>query len=700
MVAVLKITDGTTEVDLLQMPGFLLESWRPALPQYKGGGTFQSSPLLDGRQLVNKQLDNYIESFSFKVQAESQDALIFEMRGIRRLLEKATNYWTTKWQTEPVWLEARASCETNTRYAHIVTGYIPEDENPYAQPFGMSGTARAVMDDMTLIIEHGPWFSNEPGTATQIAVSGFGTFNGNDYGTTSGGNPYYTTTNKVYVANKHNLANISHIYYYDDNLGTWSGNLYGAALPYDLLPAVPAVGDALYVGCSTALADSGPFDNIVFNFSPGTQLTGNDGWTYWDGAAWSTMDEVDNTGALQKAGGGTYSVNWEQQDDWTIGNLNTIFGGAAPNVAGYWIQWEITALTGGAPTPPTEITDQPYSCAWGFIEVDDDAITGDLPALAKSLLESCDPDGLTAPHWLYANRAIFGLRSVDRGDDFRAYINLYETNPQTPTGVTVTLGTYGADAADLTIPVGGRVDITPLIADTWSDGVYVSFSSAVSPQWYGQYHAFLRGRAEPGGSGSTPAGTVEVRLQITAQNPTTYTESGTFSDIAVIDDTYDWRLIDCGKITLPATDIYTPDDTYSFNICVQLRLSDLDDGLRVYDLVLIPVDEWSGDFTDLSPDVDSHALDDVSDILLVDSITNPKTSIRAYVYASGSGASYGPWSCRTAGPMMLQANTQQRLWSLLARYYTTDDVWDAPPNLCCKQRLYKQQKYFSMRGVG
>ena len=68
MTAILRITDGTTIIDLLSpTTGFHLAGWEPAIAQYKGGGMFSNSPLADGRRLVDRHFDNVID-----IRSESQ----------------------------------------------------------------------------------------------------------------------------------------------------------------------------------------------------------------------------------------------------------------------------------------------------------------------------------------------------------------------------------------------------------------------------------------------------------------------------------------------------------------------------------------------------------------------------------------------------------------------------------------------------
>lgn len=172
----LKITDGTTEINLIDpVSGFLLNYWRPQIPGFKDGGTYRDSPLSDGRRIVDTRWDNVIEIFNLKLRDESQDKVIWHTQELRRLLVKAVEYWKNNWQEEIVWIEAQASCETEKRYAWIVSWRTPEDDNPFAQPFLQLGES-AVMDEFDLAIEHGPWLKNAPGESTCVESYGYGEF--------------------------------------------------------------------------------------------------------------------------------------------------------------------------------------------------------------------------------------------------------------------------------------------------------------------------------------------------------------------------------------------------------------------------------------------------------------------------------------------------------------------------------------------
>ena len=189
MISILDITDGTTRIPLLSASsGFYLDDWKPATAEPKGGGIWQESPFVDGRRLAMKQYGNITDTFSVGIQGASADDCIFWAQEMRRLLRKAAEYWTTDWQNEPVWIEAMGECEgegevgtvggkqvfdldsTHKRYAIIMDGRLPGDDNPYKMPMVGSSVGEYAMTDLVLSIEHQYWTAQEPMTADCVYI--------------------------------------------------------------------------------------------------------------------------------------------------------------------------------------------------------------------------------------------------------------------------------------------------------------------------------------------------------------------------------------------------------------------------------------------------------------------------------------------------------------------------------------------------
>lgn len=155
--AILEITDGTDTVKLIRNKGdhgFHLNLWRPSISDIKDGGVWKNSALGDGRSMLMRRWGNAVESFDLSIDGYEQDDVITETQNLRRLLEKARDYWSPRAAVGPVWIKAQAACETNPRYAYIYNYQTPNDDNPYGAGFG--GTT-PIMQDFVLTIERGHW---------------------------------------------------------------------------------------------------------------------------------------------------------------------------------------------------------------------------------------------------------------------------------------------------------------------------------------------------------------------------------------------------------------------------------------------------------------------------------------------------------------------------------------------------------------
>jgi hypothetical protein len=162
---VLKITDGTNSVSFLaQSVGVILNDWKPNTGSAKGGAIWSSSQFSDGRQMVMRNWDNITETFDVNITGADMDGSISKFRKLLSLLVLAGAYWMSDYQTgsgdftKPVWIEARADCESETRYAYVYDGTIPSLSNPYEFPFRGGAT-----ETLPIIIEHGVWRDTPPG---------------------------------------------------------------------------------------------------------------------------------------------------------------------------------------------------------------------------------------------------------------------------------------------------------------------------------------------------------------------------------------------------------------------------------------------------------------------------------------------------------------------------------------------------------
>lgn len=697
---VLIITDGTTddagirnEVNLLaETSGFCLTEWFPSIATLKRSGVWSDSPITDGRRLRFSKADNVRETMTFEIQDWNADALITDTQMLRRLLEKARAWGTARWQNEPVWIEAQSVGETNLRYAIISDYHTPQDGDPYDQPFWQR-VARAGMSDFQLILERRPyWLADEPGTSTATEISAVETYDGRNLGNVdSTGARDPTTDEEVYVGNKYNEANLSDLYV--DNGGVFGANLMDAALPYNLLPAVPAVNDAVYFGIDTVLVDSGPFSSLVFDIGTAIANVTTIVWEYWNGA-WVALSIQDNTDADGLMTGvafdttGVRSVHWLQPSDWVTTAVN--------GVTGYWVRARVTAI-GGGPTAPTQQNRDVYSITWPYIETQASQIAGDIAALMRLRLRhesDAQKSGGVAP-FMATSEVVMGLRSIDRGSDFTAYFPA--SDEQMPTGVTAVLGTLGVFTADVVMPSGRKIRAVNVPAAALTSVSYWTISDTVLPQYFGTYHVYLRGQQT--------GGVLSIDLQLRASYSGA-SAGGTWPYESKVQrfasPAQSFSVIDFGRLAIPGIGGLIDSDTVNdFQIWVYARGNNVDD-LDIVDLILIPVDEWASDVEDVQSSIGvfggrrgTPGTFTVNTYMDMDSVTNLKRDFRTFARDYHNDDINMPLVPVQVGPSILQANERQRIWILSRLALST--VY-AQPEIVFSVRLSRNQRYISMRG--
>lgn len=852
-VPILEISDGTTTINLIEAnSGIFVTAWDPAISGPKDDGIWQSGSFSDGRRLAVRKFANAIETMTCQVRNHNQDTLITTTQELRRLLEKAVSYWTTSWQTGPVWIHARSAGETNERWAIIHDYRTPNDGYPYGDVW--TGISNAAIDDFALVLERGHWQDVEPGSSTCVQISaqqdyyiapyndfsplqssddatiddGIGTIDlagdlviGRDagvglfscgvlfnnvtipngttvtqafvrfvasatdlnnncnvtiaaedvdsaatfttYANFSGrartaatvawnsivgmtqGNTYYTPdlasvvnsvfsrpgwasgndlvifldnnasdanalrylaawdhatysepilyvryangdtatfgraatcANEVYVANKHNRAQITDIYHYDASTGLFSTNLQGAALPYALLPATPAVGDIAYFGIDTSLTDSGPFCSLVFDIGTAIADVTTAVWEYYNGA-WVALTIQDSTNAAGLMTGtafdttGVSAAAWVTPSDWVTVAIN--------GITGYWIRLRVTAI-GAAPTPPTQQNRNIYTVVVPSIDIDEAQCNGDIPVILRLQAENWS-DGTTVSR--ESNRIIYGSRSVSRGSGFQAYLNA--SDEQNGTGITITPGPDAAFSTNVTAPTGRTVVISNVPA-AWTNELFWIISSAYTHNYHGEFRVFVRAHHTSGG-----AGTVKMKLYVS------WAGSYTSSQV-VFDSTGDWQILDFGKLNLPIGNFPQNQDNYDSYLALMTYGNNAAD-IEIYDLVLIPTDEYAGDIV-MSPSDPAKklgfrgsALHSELDIGVVPFPNRPDYG----ALRLSSGAYYAECLIISPSPISLQSRADQRMYFLQTRYPSTTIY--SNPEVLTSLSLDAAHRYLSMRGT-
>lgn len=496
-----------------------------------------------------------------------------------------------------------------------------------------------------------------------------------------------TCNDEVYVANKHNLAQLTNIFVFDADLTSYT-EVIGAALPTNLLPAAPANGDIIYFGISTADPDmSGPFSSLVFDIGTAASYTAaaTITWQYWNGG-WVALTVRDNTASIPTGSldpfvqTGVNSVHWRQPSDWATTTVN--------GVTGYWVRALVTIGGGDAVTTPTQANRNIYTVTWPYVDIAAAQVGGDLSALAR--IYRTNESGINfANPTLYYDRVLVGLRTLSRGSRYTPYINF--ADEQNDPGITVSPAAAAAFAADVETPTGRRVTWTSPGASGAVAACNINFASDLMEEYHGTYHVFLRAEQETG----TTVGQIEVRLEYGFPGGREIqTPYQAFEYVGVR------QYLDFGRVTIPSAQIAPGETSASCYIQVYVSYSASGVDLYLYDLILMPADEWLGAF-----DIATSERFRVGEVgyfgsrryLDIDSIAYPRRFLRALVY-NEAGIIYN-YRCIANGPAILQSNVAQRLWFFTTRH-TSDSTsqvasdWEESGRV----QAFRQQRYFGMRG--
>lgn len=622
------------EINLLNSNGFHVTSVSTGISSYKGGGIWRSTALSEGRRIVGVQRSTVFETYTLTLAANSANILARRLQELRTMLLQAADYWRNNFDDDPVWLEARASCENNSRYAPIINAIIPADNNHFSQPFMHVGGG-AVMTELELIIERLPWQDN-PVQANLWPVSSAGIYYVDFYGGTKSGSKWVgtqdelgeiqelTRKHEVFVGNRSHTSVISHVYTHDINLASFSSNLLAVdqSTRYSLMPDPLGDGDSLYVGSTTGITgvDGSTFCNMVFNIETPARYTGlgTIDWYYWDGATWTAITEADmsdrtrnfRTKLSRDQGsfelGGTNTITWLPASDWATTTINSI--------TGYWIRGQVNTTSGSA-TVPYQIDRPIYTSNKNYVEVAEDEIGGDMPALIKLTFSSDSStelagSGETRVNTLTkgaANRVMVGSRRVDRGEAFESVINLGNFN--NPTGITVAAGNNASiSTATNKSPSSKLMACTS--TSTHNERFTITLDQSIAWQYKGRFRAICRFyHTNAGGSGDI---TSELQYRAGTNASTITTDSARVSFTTTGGPWFSY--LDYGIV----------DFTLSGPALDEIEIEVHADGLTAwdaYDFWLLPTDEM---FIDTGDPLDAATAQLQGNLDLIIDATNPK----------------------------------------------------------------------------
>lgn len=321
MARICQIIYDTTTIDLLdETTGYLMTTIEPGEAEMKDGGVWADSKLTDESHLVQGVYGNITTTLTIHFFGDTQNIAISKKAALESVLQKAMAFWLQRYRSKVGYLKLKAADETNARYAVIKSYKFSEAPNPFDRSLEAGASIQytkceKAIVSMTLAITHGVWLDNVPGTGTAVEIGNLCQADLVPSGTS---------------------VDLDYVYYSDRNVPvSWSANLAGSALPFEFMPA--GTGTVyLFLGISETTFASLTFDlkTAITFASPGHDF----GWWYHTGSPvaglWAALS-VDDEEVLTKLGVNT--VSWTAPGGWTPLNLQSLYGGSAPNVTAYWV---------------------------------------------------------------------------------------------------------------------------------------------------------------------------------------------------------------------------------------------------------------------------------------------------------------------------------------------------------------------------
>jgi hypothetical protein len=489
------------------------------------------------------------------------------------------------------------------------------------------------------------------------------------------------------LANYTNDTRLTHVFRYDADAlygETFSDNLLEETLPYALTPDPIGSGDCIYFGASL-ISGGLPFYGVGLDLLVGTGIRPGEylqmTLEVWTGTDWSIVRTDTGIWSLLNETGAQVLAGWHP--DWVPNTVN--------GIEGYWMRcyFSVTHLQ---PTTPIQQHQHPFALLRGCAHLDADTILGDLPALASHRLRV---GHVTTTQLVTDRRAIMGLRSAARGDDFNAFINFSDRH--VPDGLTITRVSQDdtAYAVCTALPTGHALTWTPAEATDEKHLIQLEITGGLQTTYRGQYHAFLRALH----ADEYPDKDLRVRVTIGYQTGLSPVMDSGYAPVgsSLISDP---MLIDLGTADLDLRQLTAYETPPPIVVNLYGATSEEADWpvLTLVDLVLIPTDEWAADTTLSMPPGDSFGT------LHLDSVGNPRVSIRALgVQPNDLNTIQSTGVPIANGPAILQAHAAQYLWVLVAcqRAYVnpgTESVGWCAPITYTQLRSVHAPRYLSMRG--
>jgi len=663
MAQTLNITDNNGRtVSLLNASGFRLA---------EGGGFHApfAPHKLHAAASIEDQI--FVERYMAHLSASSHDNAAVQTQALIDLLIDAWRFWNDPRYKTPILMTAKTDNETDTRYALVYNSPDLAYPDFYDNPFRYHD----FMPNFGIGIARFAWQDAIPGVIGSAKTL------------TASDGPASPT--EVHIANFRDDEDVDTIFV--DDGGVFSANRAGTAA-FDLYPTTAVAGDALYIGSAV------PWKHIMFQIGTAGVYSANIFFEYWNGSAWTqltagtdyTLYPEANVGIVSQSPfdiAGIWAFSFFPRANWAATTVN----GASK----YWMRARVDAVTSWT-TTPSNATAEPYSQRKPHIDLPAAAFQGDVhPQL---LLRLRAPSGGNENEGkANLSRIILGAKSRNL-TNFASHINA--GGDDNPAAWTVAYGTDAASEASTKGPGGKRASVSFATDATLVSRVQYTGDDLLD-DYVGLYRIF--GRVEQVGGA---AGDCSVKLRILIGSTNVYAPKYDTPEIDLVGADVGQELVEFhngqgGPIAIPFGEKYNADSLGAIDLIFQIHAARATGAavLKIYDLILIPVDEWSATLDDPISDSTNgnSALRGGTGLDLDGGLVDYR--LVKFINAGATPVLAENWIL-DGRPLRLEPATQYRLYFLLAHYPTT---WGQPPldgalGMHLTAQVYGASRFLALRG--
>lgn len=658
------LTDGDDEVNLIRV------NEHSALAGIAEGFGTQGIVVHRGDRAVASLDDlTFSENYQIVLKENSADELATSSRLLFNLLRKAWLYNNKPERyTTPIYLIARALTETNSRYSIVRGSPSITTEFPI---FNEAFEQALVMNNVGVSIQRFAWATDAQGTLPTAST----------LDKTDG--PAAPTM--VFVSNFYDDHSIDQVKV--DNGGAFTDHFGVAA--FNLFPAGAVTNDRLYIGSDEPfyhfmgyIRTAGVYTITTFAFE-----YYNGGWVPLvlgeDYTLYPDADPFDQVGH--------WGFNWKGMADWqkvAIDGDNK-----------FWIRVVVT-MGGVWTTAPANAIYPIYNQRTPEIRIPSASLKGDSPPTI--LLRTRYPAGGDGDvYFSNTSRIIIGAKSRNL-TSFNSHLNC--GGDGIPAGWAVAYGDDTATAVDEISPGGDVATCTFAANSAWAMRVRFTGTDKLAA-YAGKYRPFLRVRQAGGDRGDV---NVKLRVYINSNNDyDTLFElpeqalkgvSATGATMEIVD------LYPQNLLSLPFASLKDADDLTGGDLIFEVWAEEESAGtdLDMYDLILIPADEWSVELDDpiSGQDAGNSALRGLTALDLDGGVLDNRTI--KYIVEDAVLLNAETWS-RHGHPMRLNPyEGDHRLYVLMGHYPEGEDWGDVPMCARCGMmitvELFQHSIYHYLRG--